>query len=790
MSGQYFNSITENASRLGMRIQESISEHTRELAITRGASTAYLEAPDDMSKNIRKQLDSNSDREKLDAMKRLIAMVSKGRNVSEYFAQVVKNVASHNLEIRKLVYIYLLRYAEQEPDLALLSINTFQKDLTDINPLIRAMALRVLSGIKVPMIGSIVVLAIKKCAADVSPYVRKNAALAIPKCFELDPSHTPALITIVTALLRDRSSLCIGSVAVAFEAVCPTRLDLLHQQYRRLCRILVDVDEWGQVDLMSLLLRYARMMLARPDMEGDSIDPDLDLLLNSTEPLLQSRNPAVVLGATRIFYYAGPPSRLSKVTQPLLRLLPGSKEVSRIVLVYISVIARDSPSLFTPYYARFLVSTDDLRVVKLTKIQMLLHLLTPETYSSILREFIDCADDTDNEVVAAAIQALGKCSHQIPESTQTCLNALISMIKSRHDTVVSNAVLVLKILVQNELEAESHNRPIQTQQNPGMSIISHLAHRIDDIKHPQARACVVWLAGQYASSDAPSAGCAGMHDWAPDVLRKAVKGFIDEDPIVKLQVITMAAKLLVLNPTNRTLLLLGRHTLNLAKYDLDYDVRDRARMVGALLVGVLPKEANGADEVLEERGGVVLRREQVRVVLFNGKAGVVDKDKPSDDRSLLGSLGMITGRPMRGDVILTDWLEEGIEPSLRTNPDDTPTPSAIPTAISSRPHSKAPSAHASPVILTPGASPSGSAMRDSSKGVWRDLDSFYAEESEEEEEDDGSEDDEENEDDNGEEDGEAEADEETDEDDSDEDSLDATTNETRSMLQPSAGASS
>ena len=69
-------------------------------------------------------------------------MISKGRNVSEYFAQVVKNVASQNLEVRKLVYIYLLRYAEHEPDLALLSINTFQKDLTDSNPLIRAMALR------------------------------------------------------------------------------------------------------------------------------------------------------------------------------------------------------------------------------------------------------------------------------------------------------------------------------------------------------------------------------------------------------------------------------------------------------------------------------------------------------------------------------------------------------------------------------------------------------------------------------------------------------------------------
>ena len=110
-------------------------------------------------------------------------MISKGRDVSEFFPDVVKNVASNNLEVRKLVYIYLLRYAEQEPDLALLSINTFQKDLTDQNPIIRAMALRVMSGIRVPMIGPIVLLAIKKCIVDLSPYVRKAAAHAIPKCY-------------------------------------------------------------------------------------------------------------------------------------------------------------------------------------------------------------------------------------------------------------------------------------------------------------------------------------------------------------------------------------------------------------------------------------------------------------------------------------------------------------------------------------------------------------------------------------------------------------------------------
>ena len=122
----------------------------------------------------------------------------------------------------------------------------------------------------------------------------------------LDSNHLPALIQIITTLLRDLSPLSLGCVAAAFEAICPTRLDLLHEHYRRLCRILLEVDEWGQVDLINLLLRYARTMLPRPigrkeskgvaDGDGEEeeeIDRDVKLLLDSVEGTFQSRNPAV-----------------------------------------------------------------------------------------------------------------------------------------------------------------------------------------------------------------------------------------------------------------------------------------------------------------------------------------------------------------------------------------------------------------------------------------------------------------------------------------------------------------
>ncbi len=122
----------------------------------------------------------------------------------------------------------------------------------------------------------------------------------------MDSGHLPSLIPILESLLKDKSPLSIGAVADAFQEVCPTRFDLLHKHYRRLCRMIVDVDAWGQVSVLELLARYARSMLSKPgvvqkeDEQADFVDPDLQLLLSSCEPLFMSRNPAVS-GTTNCF---------------------------------------------------------------------------------------------------------------------------------------------------------------------------------------------------------------------------------------------------------------------------------------------------------------------------------------------------------------------------------------------------------------------------------------------------------------------------------------------------------
>jgi len=209
--------------------------------------------------------------EKLQAMKTLLAMISKGEDVSLFFADVVKNVIVNSVEVKKMVYMYLVHYADanaQCRELALLSINSFQKDLADPNQLIRALALRVMTSIRVRDIIQIQLIAIRKCAGDSSPYVRKCAANALSKVHAMDSvDQKEVLAEIITLLLNDSSTMVLGSAVQALNEVCPDRLDLLHHPFRKLCHLLADIDEWGQAVVINVLTRYCREQFQSPKEE-------------------------------------------------------------------------------------------------------------------------------------------------------------------------------------------------------------------------------------------------------------------------------------------------------------------------------------------------------------------------------------------------------------------------------------------------------------------------------------------------------------------------------------------
>ena len=50
-----------------------------------------------------------------------------GKDVSMLFPDVVNCMQTDDLELKKLVYLYLINYAKTQPDLAIMGVNTFVK---------------------------------------------------------------------------------------------------------------------------------------------------------------------------------------------------------------------------------------------------------------------------------------------------------------------------------------------------------------------------------------------------------------------------------------------------------------------------------------------------------------------------------------------------------------------------------------------------------------------------------------------------------------------------------------
>ncbi|XP_014213137.1 AP-3 complex subunit beta-1 [Copidosoma floridanum] len=609
--------------------------------------------------DLKQMLDSNKDGLKLEAMKRIIGMVAKGRDASDLFPAVVKNVVSKNIEVKKLVYVYLVRYAEDQQDLALLSISTFQRALKDPNQLIRASALRVLSSIRVSMIVPIVMLAIKDSASDMSPYVRKTAAHAIPKLYSLDPEQKEELIIVLEKLLSDKTTLVVGSAVMAFDEVCPDRIDLIHKNYRKLCNLLVDVDEWGQVVIVNMLTRYARTHFLNPnadesedeeqrpfydsDSESSStkkpkftLDHDHRLLLRNTKPLLQSRNSAVVMAVAQLYHHTAPRSEAVVAARALIRLLRGYREVQSVVLHSIASISLKRKGMFEPFLKSFFVRTSDPTHIKLLKLDILTNLATETNISVILREFQTYISSSDKEFVGASIQAIGRCASNIKEVTDTCLSGLVSLLSNRDEAIVAESVVVIKKL-------------LQTQPNEHKDIIAHMAKLMDFITVPQARASILWLLGEYSNR---------VPKIAPDVLRKMAKTFINEEDIVKLQTLNLAVKLYLSNAEQTRKIC--QYVFQLAKYDQNYDIRDRARFLKFFIF-------DGEDKPDKK-----LPQYAKRIFLAHKPAPTLTS-RFKDSQFQLGTLSHYLNMPCTGYRPLPPFPDVQPDPSVRDVPDATST---------------------------------------------------------------------------------------------------------------------
>ncbi|CAB1099698.1 unnamed protein product [Ectocarpus sp. CCAP 1310/34] len=643
-------------------------------------------------------------------MKWLLAMVSKGRDVSEFFSDVVKNMAVRSVEVKKMVYIYLVHYADNDAqcrELALLSINSFQNDLRGSNQ-----------------------LAVRDCAADSSPYVRKCAANAVPKIFVLDPEQAPQLWQVVEQLLKDSNTMVLGSAVAAFTemamlaalqryvrshftnpqrgfsdagGISKSADSNSNQPPRKVKRRVVkrafyssEEDESTEEEFEeknnSVVAPEVGSVFTTSDADlGADLDPDHRLLLRCSLPLLKSRNSGVVLAVCTAHFYCSSRtgSTMNQIAKAMVRILRNRREIQFVVLDAIRTMVADSPSVFRPFLQEFFVKAADPLFTCTLKLDVLTALVTKENCATILGELQTYVLHRDKSFVCAAVRAVGRVADARPEAADQCLHGLLTLVTcSKTSVVVAEAVIVLRQLLQQNPnfqgsgdmvrrlsvlllqsflepsleEVKGGGRAGENDQGGGNALAVASAARAS-LAQPGARASIIWTLGEYHQH---------ISGVAPDVLRVLAKAFPELEEEVKMQVLNFSVKLALRQAEDTRVQSLASFVLEMARFDLSHDLRDRARFMTAMLG--LATADEGVDEAsllaLHAKAGQVLLKRRPPPVADSGGNGKSTAEAGS--HLVLGTLSAIIGHPINGYLPIPDWCSVQPDGSAREPPKEEP----------------------------------------------------------------------------------------------------------------------
>ncbi|KAF8630719.1 hypothetical protein AX15_002744 [Amanita polypyramis BW_CC] len=561
--------------------------------------------------NYELSVDLNSEyREKRkDAIKRVIASMTVGKDVSGLFPDVLKNMQTEDLEQKKLVYLYLMNYAKTQPELVILAVNTFVKDTDDPNPLVRALAIRTMGCLRAEKIIDYLCDPLQKCLRDENPYVRKTAALCVAKLYDLKPElvlengfldqlhdmiadSNPMVVANTVAALTD-IHISASSQQASISTPDSASFVITSTILTKLLIALNECSEWGRVAILNGLARYE----TKDEKESEHI-------CERVVPQFQHANGSVVLAAVKvIMIHMRNVNRedlikqlVRKMAPPLVTLLSSPPEVQWVALRNINLLLQKRPEILANEMRVFFCKYNDPLYVKVEKVDIMVRLATESNVDALLSELKEYASEVDVDFVRKSIRAIGQAAVKIDAAAERCVNVLLDLIGTRVSYVVQEAVVVMKDIFRKYPSTYE-------------GVIPTLCANLDELDEPEAKASLIWIIGEYASKI----------DNADELLAIFVDSFTEESYPVQLQTLTAVVKLFLVKPDSSQSLV--QQVLNTATKDCDSpDVRDRAYIYWRLL-STDPGAAKAV--VLAHRPPISIRRTTISPTLLEELLGEI-----------------------------------------------------------------------------------------------------------------------------------------------------------------------
>jgi AP-1 complex subunit beta-1 len=514
---------------------------------------------------LRMELHSADKAIKVDAVKKVIASMTVGKDVSMLFTDVLNCVQTSNIELKKLVYLYLINYSKTQPELTLLAVNTFVKDASDPNPLIRALAVRTMGCIRVDRITEYLCEPLSRAVRDEDPYVRKTAAVCVAKLFDIAPALVVerGFVDTLHDLISDSNPSVVANSVAALSEIAETAgtgdvMKITPSVLQKLLAALNECTEWGQVFILDSLAKYA----PADGREAEGI-------IERVTPRLQHANAAVVMSALKVILsymelmghgeHDTIRTLTRKLAPPLVTLLNAEPEIQYVALRNINLIVQKRPHILENEIKVFFCKYNDPIYVKMEKLEIIIKLVSEKNIDQVLLELKEYATEVDVDFVRKAVSAIGRCAVKLERAAERCIGVLLELIQTKVNYVVQESVIVIKDIFRR-------------YPNRYESIIATLCDNLDTLDEPLAKAAMIWIIGEYAE----------RIDNADELLDTFLETFEEEDPAVQLQLLTATVKLFLQSPEDSQDMV--QRVLDMATEESDNpDLRDRGFIYWRLL---------------------------------------------------------------------------------------------------------------------------------------------------------------------------------------------------------------
>ena len=513
---------------------------------------------------LQEQLNSMKQDIKQEAVRKVIAAMTVGKDVVSLFPHVVKCMETTSVELKKLVYLYIINYARSQPDLAIMAVNSFIKDARQkSSPLIRALAVRTMGCIRVERITEYLCQPLKDALADEDPYVRKTAVICLAKLYDISPEmvEDQGFFQQLTGLLSDGNAMVVANAVAALAEISDIRgsavIPLTNTIANRVLTALNDSTEWGQV----FILDYIAMYTPAASREAEGI-------LERVIPRLAHANPSVVLSAVKVivkyldFVSSADLTRtiIKKLTPPLVTLLTASQpEIQFVALRCVNLIVQKNTAILEKDVRAFFCKFNDPIYVKMEKLEILTRLADNKNVDAVLQELKEYSTEVDMEFVRKAIRCIGRCALKLERATERCVNVLLDLVHTKVSYVVQACIIVVRDILRRY---------------PGRYevIIREILECMGELDDTESKAAFIWILGQYAEKI----------ETAFALMSEFCQGFRDEPSTVQLQILTATVKLFLKKPEQAEGLISSLLKVATEKCP-NPDVRDRAYIYWRLL---------------------------------------------------------------------------------------------------------------------------------------------------------------------------------------------------------------